>query len=205
MVIFALCAAIGALLLFVLFRKKSTSEPAPTSAAPKPSPAQAVMMGLRTPGDEKFPVPRRDWNGMKLALWRSRTGWLIAARQADETVKRCAHMEGCAGKTDETAPCLKDCPDREHRMSALVILNAARQFAPVTARQLTNEPYYAPSRERYSEVIAELAACQAELEAGSRAEAPPNVETPELKQPPVKIPQNIIDDEGEPPQLPEHA
>ena len=50
-------------------------------------------------------------------------------------------------------------------MSALVILNAARQFAPVDARQLAKAPYYAPSREQFSEVLGELGAAQAELKA----------------------------------------
>lgn len=168
----------------------------------------AKMMGLINPGDQKVTVPVRDWNAMKLALWRSRNGWLIAGRQALEILGSCFHDSNCPGIDDETAPCLQECADREQRMSALVILNAARQFAPVNARQLLNEPYYAPSRERYSEVLAELSACQAELEAlKERIQPPPNPEPASLKQPPVKIPVNILEDEGEDetPQLPENA
>jgi hypothetical protein len=74
-------------------------------------------------------------------------------------------MEGCAGKTSETSPCLPDCPDRELRASALVILNAARQFAPLDARRQADGPYYAPSRESFSETMAELGACQFEIDA----------------------------------------
>jgi len=123
------------------------------------------LMGFANPGDQKVPVPVRHWEGMKRALWRSRVAWEIAQREAANLLDRCAHMEGCAGKTSETSPCLVDCPDRELRMSALVILNAARQFAPLDARKATEGPYYAPSREHFSEVIAELSVCQVDLAA----------------------------------------
>jgi hypothetical protein len=49
-------------------------------------------------------------------------------------------------------------------MSALVILNAVRAFGAAKVRRPADEPYYAPSREYFSEVIADLAASQAELE-----------------------------------------
>jgi hypothetical protein len=127
--------------------------------------AEAKMVGLVIPGDEKVPVPVRDWDGMRRQLWRSKASWEIAQKEATNLLAQCAHMEGCAGKTIETAPCLVDCPDRELRMSALVILNAARQFAPIDARRLAEGPYYAPSREHFSEVLAELAVCQVSLEA----------------------------------------
>jgi hypothetical protein len=123
------------------------------------------MMGVEVPGDQRVPVPVRDWNAMKLALWRSKIALDIVAHAAAELVSRAAHMEGCPGKVVETEPCLIDCPDRELRMSALVILNAARQFAPIDARKPANAPYYAPSREYFSEVLATLAIAQAELEA----------------------------------------
>jgi hypothetical protein len=122
------------------------------------------LMGLANPGDEKVNVPARHWHGMKRALWRSRVAWEIAQKEATDMLTRCSHTEGCEGAGDETVACLPDCPDRELRMSALVILNAARQFAPLDARKMSGEPYYAPSREHFSEVIAELSACQAELE-----------------------------------------
>ena len=122
-------------------------------------------MGVEVPGDQRVPVPVRDWNAMKLALWRSKWALDIVAREAALLVVRAAHMEGCPGKQVETEPCLPDCPDRELRMSALVVLNAARQFAPIDARKPANAPYYAPSREYFSEVMAALAVAQAELEA----------------------------------------
>jgi len=123
------------------------------------------MMGFEMPGDQKVPVPVRDWNGMKLGLWRSKVAWDFAARAATEIIAECAHMAGCPGILSETSPCSPDCIDREKRMSALVILNAARMFAPINARKLASEPYFAPSREYFSEVISELAAAQIELEA----------------------------------------
>lgn len=149
------------------------------------------MMGFESPGDQKVPVTVRDWSAMKLALWRSKTGWEIAKREAESILSGCAHAEGCPASEDETRPCISDiykktdqadgetddeyatrpsvcvqtgCPDRELRMSALVVLNAARMFAPVDARRLSGEPYFAPSREGFSEVLSELSAAQVELE-----------------------------------------
>jgi hypothetical protein len=122
------------------------------------------MMGFETPDDKKVPVLVRDWNGMKRALWRSRYAWELALKEATNLLHRCAHMEGCPATADDDVACLPDCPDRELRMSALVILNAARQFAPLDARSVGQGPYFAPSREGYSETMAELAACQTEIE-----------------------------------------
>ena len=48
-------------------------------------------------------------------------------------------------------------------MSALVILNAARQLAPANARKPA-QPFFAPSREYYSEVMAALGTSQIENE-----------------------------------------
>src|SRR5271157_6549967 len=123
----------------------------------------AKLQGLVTPGDQKVNVPVRHWDGMKRQLWRSKISWDIALKETSNLLARCAHMEGCPAKTSETAPCLPDCPDRELRMSALVILNAARQFAPIDARKASEGPYYAPSREHFAEVMAELSACQVDL------------------------------------------
>jgi hypothetical protein len=123
------------------------------------------MMGLDVPADQKVAIPARTWSAVKLAMWRSRTGWEIALRAAVDMVQRCAHTEGCPGEANETEPCLPSCPDREQRMSALVVLNAARMFAPVEARKPAGEAYSAPSREFFSEIVGELLALQAELEA----------------------------------------
>lgn len=122
------------------------------------------MMGLITPGDQKIPIPVRHWQAMQRALWRSKVAWDIALKEATNLLGRCSHITGCPAEGSETVPCLPDCPDRELRLAALVILNAARQFAPVDARR-QESPYYAPSREHFSEVLAELGACRAELEA----------------------------------------
>ena len=122
------------------------------------------LQGFETPGDQKVPVTVRDWNAMRLALWRSKNGWDIASREAATILTRCAHTDGCPGAKIESEPCMPECPDREQRMSALVILNAARMHAPVDAKRAANDPYMAPSREYYSEVLASLAVAQAEIE-----------------------------------------
>ena len=142
------------------------------------------LMGLVTPGDHKVLVAVRHWDAQKRALWRSKYAWDIALKEATNLLGRCAHMTGCEAKTVETASCLPDCPDRELRLAALVILSAARQFAPINAKQLANTPYYTPSREHFSEVVAELGACQAELEAlrGSTVTKPMDT-VPQLKEP----------------------
>ena len=122
------------------------------------------LMGRESPADQKVSMRVGDWNAMKLALWRSRVALEIAAKEAEEIVARCTHAKGCPGVESETETCLPICGDREIRMSALVVLNAARQLAPVDARPLAAQPYYAPSREYFSEVIATFATMQAEVE-----------------------------------------
>lgn len=138
--------------------------------------AQQNLMG-RTP-EKEVPVKARVWNGAKLALWRSKVGWEIARKQAGEILGRCRHADGCPGKEDEAEPCSDACPDRETRMSALVILNAARQHEPASASKLADQPYMMPSREFVSGLVAELGACQAELEVlrGSVVTTPPSEE-----------------------------
>ena len=129
-------------------------------------------------------VDNRVWFGAKLALWRSKVAWDIAVKQAAEIVARCRHAGNCPGELDEGEPCLPECVDRETRMSALVVLNAARQFAPVSASKLANQPYLAPSREYFSDVVAELAASQAELETlrGTVVTMPPENDPPKLQE-----------------------
>lgn len=123
------------------------------------------MLGFESPDDKKVPVLVGHWNAQKRALWRSKVAWDIALRSAEGILERCRHAEGCPGVEDEVEPCLPECPDRETRMDASVILGAARQFAPVDAKKLATAPYFAPSREHFSEVLGELGAAQAELEA----------------------------------------
>jgi len=165
----------------------------PEPPAPQAQPVQPPvskrdqhMMG-RDP-EEQALVDKRQWHAMKLAIWRSKGALEIATRQAIEIVSRCQHADGCAGQASETEPCRVDCPDREVRLSALVILNAARQLTPIDARRPANMPYIPPSREYFSDVLAELAAAQAEVEAlqarldavaSAAAELAPALETKE--------------------------
>lgn len=145
---------------------------------------QKQMLGFDDPGDRKVGVRVRDWNALKLAAWRSRVGWSAIEDRAIEIIERCKHSEGCAGKEDATEPCWPTCPDRELRMDALVMLNAARTCAPADARK-PGDSYFAPSREYFSEVLSELAAAQVEnvaLRAAlkSLGVEPPSPLTPEL-------------------------
>ena len=122
------------------------------------------MMGFEAPGDQRVPVSVRDWTAMKLAMWKSRFALEIVMRNASAILDRCKHEKDCPGATSETEPCFAGCPDREQRMDALVAMNAARMFAPINANQ-PMEPYFAPSRERYCEMISELGATQVERDA----------------------------------------
>jgi len=94
----------------------------------------------------------------------------------------------------------RGCPDRETRASALVILGAARMFAPIDARQLAREPYFAPSREFFSEVMSELAAAQAELETIYEALRTAGIPVPT---PPANAPPNTLPAQRAPAQLKE--
>jgi hypothetical protein len=152
------------------------------------------MMGFETPNDQRVPVSVRDWTGMKLAIWKSKFALGVVMKQAIAIIERCRHDKDCPGATIETEPCYASCPDREIRLSALVALNAARMFSPINANQ-PHEPYFAPSRERYSETIAELGALQIERDAllemlrsmGVEPPAPPeNTEPARLEQKPVQ-------------------
>lgn len=129
---------------------------------PAATPEQRRLMGFETPGDQQVPVTVRDWEAMRRAVWRSAVGWEIAERQAAEILERCDHVEDCPGAASETEACLQGCRDREIRMSALVILSAARQHAPTDARKPADGPYFAPSREYFSEVLSSLHAAQVE-------------------------------------------
>lgn len=122
-----------------------------------------TLRGEKTPSDQKFPVTVRDWNALKQAAWRSKTLSEITAREAQLLIDSCDHVDACGAREIESEPCDPRCPDRERRMSALVILNAARQLAPEDARRPADEPYFAPSREYYSEVLAALASAQIEI------------------------------------------
>ena len=164
------------------------------AALPQPTPQQRKLMGLDSPLDQKISVTVRDWNVIKIALWRNRVAWEIVTRSAEEMVESCAHMEGCPGKSSETSPCLRDCPDREMRMSVLVILNAARPFGQFIVNKPADAPYYAPSREYYSSLLAELMVARAELEA---------LRGKQMTEPPPELEFVSADSEKTPPQLKE--
>lgn len=125
---------------------------------------QRRMLGLETDADRKVTIPVRHWDAMRLALWRHKVAWEAVLPQAQLILEQCGHAEGCPGISSETEPCGPDCPDRERRLSALVILAAAKRFAPIDARRPSDGLFVAPSRERFSEIIAELTTAQLELD-----------------------------------------
>lgn len=136
------------------------------------------MMGFETPADTQVKISMRDWDALKRALWRSSVGWEITMRAASEIIQRCRHIPGCPAESSEIEPCqgglgvdleapkVEPCPDRETRMDALVILNAARMHAPTNAAKgAADQLFVAPSREYYGEILAALIVAQAQLEA----------------------------------------
>src|SRR5580658_2171000 len=104
---------------------------------------QRRMLGIDTDADKRVTIAVRHWEALKLALWRSQYAWDAVLPQARLLLAQCAHAEGCPGITEESAPCGPACPDREQRLSALVILAAAKQFAPVDARRPSDGPFIA--------------------------------------------------------------
>jgi hypothetical protein len=135
------------------------------------------MMGLVP--EKRVTIDERWFSALKLAVWRSHVAWNIVTKQAEQILARCAHVPFCEGKKSETEPCHPDCPDRETRLSSLVILNAARQFAPIDAKKVADAPYLAPSREYFSEILSALVVAQAQLEACT---PPPPPENPSLEE-----------------------
>lgn len=121
-------------------------------------------LGLETDGDKRVTISVRHWDALRLALWRSQFAWEAVLPQARQLLDGCGHAEGCPGIESDTEPCGLDCADRERRLSALVIIAAAKQFAPVDARRPSDGPYIAPSRERFCEIMAALAVAQLELD-----------------------------------------
>lgn len=160
--------------------------------------SRSEMLGLDDPGDKKIGVRVREWNALKLAVWRCKFGLGAIEQAAINIIERCKHSEECPGAEDATEPCLQSCPDRELRMDALVMLNSARTYSPADARKPAEGVYFSPSREYFSEVFAELAATQIEnvalrealRRAGVEPPSPPNEElTPKRLVPTPALPQ----------------
>jgi|SRR6516225_8861779 hypothetical protein len=153
------------------------------------------MMGFETSADQQVKISMRDWDALRRALWRSRVGWEIVMRAASQVLQRCEHVEGCPGAFNETEPCLgvfgkdePECPDRETRADALVILNAARMFAPTDAGRAADMPFIAPSREYYCEILSTLVVTQLQLEMLRKAGVEIPEPSPEMV-PETKLPQ----------------
>lgn len=96
--------------------------------------------------------------------------------------------------TPTTTPAAKlisrGCPDREMRMSALVILTAVRQAAPANVVPCPpDQPYFAPTREYFSEVISSLGAAQIEIDELRKA-LQAATERPTTPPPPAALQEN---------------
>lgn len=189
--------AILVLVAVIVFPRRQV--PKPPVAVRVANRAERHMMGADTTGDQKIPIPVRDWNALRLAAWRNKVGWEITVREAAEMLARCRHTEGCPGIEIETDPCFGSCPDREQRMSALVVLNAARMFGSIEAKKAADDRYFAPSREYFSEVLSSLAAAELELEVFRKnaAEAPKPAPNDPPTAPPSRTVSNFLPTEEE--------
>lgn len=108
--------------------------------------------------DEKVPVSVRVWEGMRRSLARLMLTCAQMKREGDEMLSRCRHAPGCPGEKSELEACLADCPDREWRLSALVIrANAGAHVGAFRLPRVGPDDILAPpSREFLDRMIAEL-------------------------------------------------
>ena len=92
--------------------------------------------------------------------------WGFVESECRDLVASCKHAEGCLGATDIRESCLPSCPDRQTRLSALVIYANAREFTKVEAQKPTSIEgggYIPPTREFFDLVLSDLAAAETEL------------------------------------------
>jgi len=146
--------------------------------------------------ESKVSIDARHWESLKRIVWRMKTSWGFVESECRDLIASCQHAEGCLGADDIREPCLSSCPDRQTRLSALVIYANAREFISVNAPKPTSIEgggYIPPTREFFDLVLSELVVAHAELDdmkkliQESGATLPPTVSPPVL--PPKSEPQ----------------
>jgi len=129
---------------------------------PVRNPTSDQLLGFQA--EEKVTIDAKRWQGVRRQLVRLVIGWRYAEKEASRILEVCRHAEGCLGASDRSKPCLPACPDREMRLSALVIQRNAEQYAMV--RETLGLPlrvegeFHPPSRETWDAVISEIEAAR---------------------------------------------
>ena len=119
-------------------------------------PTTAQQLGVQP--SETVTIDARRWKALRRQMLRMVLGWRNTQREARRILDSCRHASGCEGAADPSRPCLASCPDREGRLSALVILGNADEhvmFASALPRKLDND-YSPPARETWDALVAEL-------------------------------------------------
>lgn len=124
--------------------------------------SQEKMQGFGP--ETKVTIDSRHWDALKRTVWRMQTSWRFVEGAAAAILSRCRHAEGCPGALNMTEPCLRECPDRETRMDALVICSNASGFALTPVGQSHATSYTPPTREHYDLIVAAAVTAEEELD-----------------------------------------
>lgn len=156
-----------AAVLFLRARRALAAARAAAVPAPKPqvTAAQAALLGFEP--DHKVTIDSRHWESLKRIVWRMKTSWGFVGNESADLVASCRHTDGCPGAKSDSETCLRSCPDRQTRLSALVILANSREFEKVTAptpTKVSGAGYMPPTREFFDSLLSDLVAAQSENE-----------------------------------------
>ena len=128
------------------------------------------MQGYEKP--ETVTIDAKRWHGLRRQLVRLVLGFRYTDKEIARILEACRHASGCPAVADRTVPCLRECPDREIHLSALVIKHNAEAYS-LLQRGLPLRPdgeYHPPSRETYDAVVSELEALREVQDLLSRLE-----------------------------------
>ncbi len=119
------------------------------------------MLGFQP--DAKVTIDARHWEALRRIVWRMKVAWGFVEQECLALVATCRHVDGCRGAVESTEPCRAECPDRQTRLSALVVLANAREFARADARK-PGASYIPPTREYFDAIVSDLVAAEVALD-----------------------------------------
>jgi hypothetical protein len=127
--------------------------------------------------DEKIEVSTAWLEAMRRSLARVMLTCEQISYECGEMLTRCVHSPECPGKSDETVPCEPHCPDREWRLSALVIRRNCQQHVEkvgkVTLPRTADGILLPPPREFIEHIVAQNELLSAKLEERERVSTEP--------------------------------
>jgi hypothetical protein len=124
-------------------------------------PTPDAMLGFQPEG--KVTIDVRHWDALRRIVWRMKTSWGFVENECNAIIATCRHVDGCRGAVDSTETCHPQCPDRQTRLSALVILANAREFARADVHK-PGANYIPPTREYFDALVSDLATAEYTLE-----------------------------------------